>query len=236
MEFPESWFSLPKLLPGRRLLIFKYTSLSIPAYLIAEMVALAIGIWCFSRLPNMAFKALVVFLGFIVSVEWYGVIAGQVLRKATAWLFNFSVPIEYMFFVWFLAAHFNKPLSVRLSRAYILAFAIFVFLYNIFSTEIGFHAIYIKIGILGVLLFCSLYFSELLRQDEVVNPVAIPTFWICCGLFIFNLGEFVYGFGLSRIAENPNAWKSIFRELNSKLNVILYSCISVGFVMASWRK
>jgi hypothetical protein len=210
--------------------------LKIPTYLLAEVVALMIGIWRFTRLPDRSFKALVFFLVFVVCVEWYGLIAGVKLRNATGWVFNFSLPLEYMFYVWFLAAHLRSPLNVQLSRVYILSFAVFALLYNVLATQNGFHGIYLKIGILGLLFFCSLYFVELLKQDQIVNPVAIPVFWICCGLFIFNLGEFVYGFGISKLAKDPKAWRAIFKALNSNLNIVLYSCISVAFLISSWRK
>lgn len=200
------------------------------------MVALVIGIWRFTRLPDRPFKALVFFLAFIVCVEWYGRIAGRELGNAIGMVFNFSLPIEYMFYVWFLAAHCKNALYVKFSRVYILAFAVFTLSYNLLSTEVGFHGIYMKIGILGVLLFCVLYFAELLKQDQIVNPLSIPVFWICCGLFIFNLGEFVYGFGIAKLAKDPKAWNAIFQTLNSNLNVVLYSCISVAFLMASWKK
>lgn len=200
------------------------------------MVALAIGIWHFRKLPERSFRALVVFLALVVCVEWYGKVAGKDMKIAIGMVYNFAVPIEYMFYVWFLAAHLKIPVFVKLSWVFIFAFSIFMFALNLFSKEAGFHGVYMRIGIIGVLLFCSFFFYELLNDEQIVNPLSVPVFWICCGLFIFNLGEFVYGFGIARLAKDPKAWIAIFRSLNSNLNVVLYSCISVALVMASWRK
>jgi hypothetical protein len=210
--------------------------LNIPPYLIAEMVCLLIGIWRYKNLPAGPFRMLVWFLACIVSVEWYGLVAGRWFGGAIGMVFNFSVPLEYMFFVWFITRHITSPIGRRFGHFYLLAFLGFMLLNNLFSKETGFHGIYMKIGILGVLFFCCFYFAELLRKEEVVNPLLSPVFWICCGLFIFNIGEFVYGFGIAKLANDPKAWVAIFKALNSNLNVLLYSCISVAMIMVSWRK
>ena len=73
-----------------------------------------------------------------------------------------------------------------------------------------------------------LYFSELLKSNKVLNLKGELSFWIATGLFLFNVG-FV---PVEIFNKTFNAFSEVRILIIICLNVILYTCYSLGFIWA----
>lgn len=177
------------------------------------------------------------FLFFIVSVEVMGWYLPRVLHKHNAWIFNFSVPIEYLFYTFIfyrsLGSSRYKIVIRSLGVLYLLFCLMVLFLYNI---KIFQNQILVVGNLLGIIYSC-LFFYEILKKDVVVELLKEPMYWIACGVFLFNIGELTYT--LFRPVLTANRWDvtlTIFKTINNRLIFWLYGCITIGLLCSRFKK
>lgn len=176
------------------------------------------------------------YLLFIVIVELTGRYIGRELKGPIGWIFNISVPVEYLFFSFLYYIIYKSEVYKKISFGFIVCFALFVFVYSIINSIENFHPIYLKIGSITMIIFSCLYLAEILRIGTIVNPLKLPMFWIACGVLLFNAGEFISNFLMDFLFENKSNWGKMFRLVNNNLIVVLYSCISIAIIIASWTR
>jgi uncharacterized protein YggT (Ycf19 family) len=82
-----------------------------------------------------------------------------------------------------------------------------------------------------MLIFCLLYLLEQYYQSQESSLLQNPLFWITVGLFLYNAGEFSYNL-LSKYFINNKMDPSLklFRNINNKLILILYSSFVIAFI------
>lgn len=196
-----------------------------------EILALLIGIICWRFLKSTIFRWLVIFLLLIVLVEITGRYYSSVLYKPNAWLYNFSVPLEYLFFVWLLSAHYRSNVFKKIAFGFIVCFSIFsVLQIFVIGKLLVFNGVFLKIGSFSMLVFCCFYFIDFLKAEVPINPVTEPMFWIASGLFLFNAGEFLYVFLSDFLFSDWKKSKDIIRKINNNLIILLYITIAVGII------
>lgn len=171
------------------------------------------------------------YLFFIVLVElagWYF----QVMKKVDiSWLFNVSVPVEYLFYTCIFLASVRLKWIRRLMIAFIILFTGYVLWYTIFRNVMKFNNIYLLTGSFTMIIWCILFFYDSYQETEVKPLFTAPMFWITIGVFLFNAGEFSYDLLSIFIAKNnldPNV--ILFWKINRKLNILLYVLISTGLL------
>jgi hypothetical protein len=171
------------------------------------------------------------FLLFIVVVEVTGRYYRIVLHQPNAWLYNFSVPVEYLFFVWLLSRYFRSKRFKQIASLFLAGFFIFTVLQLAFFGEVAtFNTIFFKIGSFAMIMFCCFYFIDFMREDVPMNPVKEPMFWIASGLFLFNAGEFLYVSLANILFSDWQKWKPVIDQINNNLVVLLYATISIGII------
>lgn len=174
------------------------------------------------------------YLLFIVFIELSGLYIGRELMRPIGWIFNISVPIEYIFFSFLYYLHYKNSIYRKIVKWFLFCFPLFVLIYSVMEGMNGFRSIYLKIGSFTMIVFSCLYLADLLRTDTIANPLKIPMFWIASGVLLFNAGEFMSNFLMDLLVADMSRWSKMFRLVNNNLIVVLYSCISIGIILESW--
>jgi hypothetical protein len=201
-----------------------------------EIAAFVISLICWLKLRRTNLQWLMPYLFFMLIVELTGRYIGRELKGPIGWIFNISVPIEYLFFSFLYYINYTNKFYKRIAFGFIVCFSIFVFAYSIIESIENFHPVYLKIGSITMIVFSCFYLAEILRIGTIINPLKIPMFWIACGLLLFNAGEFISNFLMDFLFKNQSNWAKMFRLVNNNLIVVLYSCISVAIIIASWAR
>ncbi len=196
-----------------------------------EFFALLTSVLFWRSIKKTPLRWLAYFLFCIVAVEITGAYYSKILHKPNAWLYNFSVPLEYLFFTWLLSQHFRTPAFKRITIFFLVGFSIFMVLQLFVLGQLTvFNSIFLKIGSLAMIIFCCFYFIDFMRDEVPVNPVKEPMFWIVSGLFLFNAGEFLYVSLSNILFSDWNKWKPVIIKINNNLIILLYATIAIGIL------
>jgi hypothetical protein len=210
----------------------------LPLHIYFEIAAFIASGICWTKIKSGKFRWFLPFLLLMVIVE----LTGRYLRRelgldTNAYIYNFSVPIEYIFYSWLFMKTYQSKLLQKIAQFFIYAFILFCLLIFILKGIHQFKSIILLIGNISAILFCCLYFYELLVVEERINLVKEPMFWISTGIFLFNLGEFLYSafFKLLRQQGWDNGTK-LFKAINNNLILVLYLCIIIGLLCVKTYK
>lgn len=157
------------------------------------------------------------------------------LGQINAWLYNLSIPIEYLFYAFLFYSFYNKQVNKKLALGFIILFALWVpvslFIVNGFFL---FNNNFLKTGSISIVLLCLLYFFEILMAENMVNPFHLPMFWLACGLFLFNAGEFTYNTFSDWLLDEWAPGKKLFGQINNNLIFVLYTSIIIAIITPLW--
>jgi hypothetical protein len=169
-----------------------------------------------------------------VLVEFLGRYMRTELKVSNAWLYNISVPMEYLFFVFIYFSFFKNKINRKLSVGFFLLFTFYVAGFLLVNGITHFNRNVLIVGSFSLIIFSVLYLIELYNLPGIINLNRHPVFWIAIGVLLFNAGEFSYDL-LTKFffANRMDRGAVIFRSINSYLNLLLYLCISISFL---WKK
>ncbi len=204
--------------------------LSIHTYF--EIAALLAAIIFWPKLKLTKLRWLLPFLLFMLSVEMAGRYMRTVQHVSNAWLYNISVPIEFLFYGFIFYHHYTRKSFMLIAEYFLILFAIFsvgniLFIQGFYK----FNTNILKLGSFFMIILSCLYFTELLTKEEPVNFLKEPMFWLTAGVFLFNTGEFFYSLFSDYLIKNHlDRPRKIFSEINNKLIWVLYTCIVISIL------
>jgi hypothetical protein len=204
--------------------------LSIQIYF--EITALLTGILFWYKLKKTRLYWLLPFMIFIVGVELYGRYLRKELHQSNAWMYNISVPIEYLFYGFLFYLHYSRKLFLQIVIFFLIFFLIFVVGNILFIQGFGkFNTNILKVGSFCIIILCCMYFAELLSKDAQVNLIKEPMFWLTTGVLLFNTGEFFYALFADYLTKSHlDRARKIFSSINNKLIWVLYTCIAISII------
>ncbi len=179
------------------------------------------------------------YLGFTMTIQLGGYLYSHFLLKSNYFIFNIQQIADFVFWV-YVFSKIYKTKGVKVVLSGLAAFAIFFSAYNIFAGE-GFYNFNSKTNtIISIILliFSLLYFAELFMNNNRINYFTIPTFWICTGLFFFNLGSIIY-LGLFNYITSHKLDEDgkIYGVIMVTLNILMYALFTIGFFCRTiWKK
>lgn len=197
-----------------------------------EIGALLVSLISFYRIRNTPLVWCIPYLTFMILSELTGRYIKKIIGQPNSWLFNFTIPLEYLFYFFLI-----YKLSLTKSFKQPIKFTGFLFvttvLINLFFIQ-GFHDLNtytLKIGSSLMIFLSGLGLVDLFKNDEHITLVRNPLFWICTGVLFFNTGEFFYLFFLDTLLKNKwDETARLFESINNKLIYVLYTCISISML------
>lgn len=210
----------------------------LPIHILFEIGCFLISLVFWYKIRNSKLRWFMPFLLFMVVVELYGRYLRKELLQPNAWLYNLSVPIEYLFYSFIFLIHYKSKLFQNAVKIFMVLFFIFI-VANILVIQ-GFHKFntnILKIGSFSMIILSCLYFTELLKTESRINLLSEPLFWIATGVFLFNTGEFLYSlFSDFLIINHLDRTRIIFVTINNKLIWLLYTCLAISFLCIAGKK
>lgn len=210
----------------------------LPIHIYFEIAALLASLIFWYKLKQITLCWLLPFMIFIVSIELTGRYIRTELHKPNAWLYNLSVPIEYLFYAFLFYLHYQRKIFRQAAIAFLIGFLIFAVCNIMFIQGIErFNTNILKVGSFCMIILSCLYFVELLSRDEQFRLLYEPMFWIATGVFLFNTGEFFYNLFSDYLIKNHfGKTRKIFASINNKLIWVLYTCIAISIICVRQRK
>ena len=202
------------------------------------MAALLTSLIFLDKLRFSKLYRLLPFMIFIVSIELTGRYIRTGLHQPNAWLYNLSVPIEYLFYTFLFYLNYQRKVYKQAAVAFLISFTIFSVSNILFIQGIErFNTNILKIGSFCMIVLSCLYFVELLSREDQFNLISEPMFWIAAGVFLFNAGEFFYTLFSDYLIKNHlDKTRKIFSSINNKLIWVLYTCIAISIICIKQRK
>lgn len=210
----------------------------LPIHIYFEIAALLASIIFWYKLKNTRLKWLLPFMIFMVSIELSGRYIRIELRQPNAWLYNLSVPIEYLFYALLFYLHYGRKVFKQTAIGFLIGFSIFALCNILFIQGIErFNTNILKAGSFCMIILSCLYFVELLSREDHFNLISEPMFWIATGVFLFNTGEFFYTLFSDYLIKNDlDKTRKIFSSINNKLIWVLYTCIVISIICTKQKK
>lgn len=203
--------------------------LPLPIYFEVGALLASVALWSSLRLSVL--RWFLPFLLFIVCVEFTGRYLGRELHQPNSWLFNLSIPIEYLFYTFIFWKNYTKLAFRFLAQWFLILFPVFFF-FNLMANGLAtFHTNVLLIGNFFMIVFSVLWFLAFYENMDKEILWKEPMFWIAAGVFLFNMGEFTYNlFSGFLIGHRLDHAATLFKAINNNLILLLYSFLIIGFL------
>ena len=142
---------------------------SFPFHIYFEIVASLTCLFFWKSTGESILRWFLPYLAFIVFVEIMGWYLPVFLKEPNAWMFNISVPIEFIFFSLVFLLHYRKTANKTLALSFSILFLTYAVGYSLIKGIYDFNANYLLIGSLVMIVFSVLYFHEQYTKVETGN-------------------------------------------------------------------
>jgi hypothetical protein len=190
-----------------------------------------IGLTQFQRLKSGKLILFVYFILYTLLTEVLGLYFRYVLHTPNHVLYNIYSVVQMAFisYVYYSIVKSKAKLVIKIGFILFLLYSLvnFLFLQDIMR----FDTILYRVSSL-LIIFCVLsFFKQLWNSEENVHPRRNPLFWISTGFLFYHLGFFVFLSVFDYLVyNNIQGYYTLWNYITSFINVILYSCISIGFL------
>jgi len=199
-------------------------------YVILYGVSVLIGLLTYSKYAHKT--ELKMFLGFLIYsllTEFVGTYLGRVLIIKNNYIYNTWNIVNFFFYAYFILSRLKSKQKRIFIGSLVGIFFIITFI------NVVFYAGLIKIVLVNNTVFAKslivimmiVYFVELLNSDEILNIKKSLFFWICIGVFFYNL-VFLPAFALVKYT----SFFGVFKYITFGLNIIMNLCFITGFIIS----
>ncbi|HEX2683698.1 MAG TPA: hypothetical protein VHL77_07190 [Ferruginibacter sp.] len=204
----------------------------LPPFYYFEIGALLISLAFLYRFDTHPLRWFIPYLTLMVCIEFTARYYRKVLHEPNTWLYNISIPVEYLFYG-FMIGSLCLTRSFRKTILYAsFIFAVFTIINLLFIqgfTDLNTNTL--KAGSSLMIIFSAIGLIDLFTNDNHSSLIKNPLFWICTGVLFFNTGEFLYLFFFDIFLKNKwDETAKLFASINNKLIYILYTCISIAII------
>ena len=204
----------------------------LPLFYYFEIGALITSVVVLYRFNNKPLHWFIPFLFLIVCTEITGRYIRKELGEVNTWLYNISIPIEYIFYGFMIGSlcltkTYKKVIFIT-SIIFVVGATINICFLQGFTTL---NTNTLKAGSCIMIAFSGIGLIDLFKSDEHKTLLLNPLFWICTGVLLFNTGEFLYLFFFDSFLNNHwDKTANFFASINNRLIYILYTCIAIALV------
>jgi hypothetical protein len=206
--------------------------MTFPIYTFATIYAITIlvGILTYSKYSHR--KELKLFLFFLIYsffTEIIGAYLGRVLFITNNFIYNTWNIVNFLFFAFFILSRINtkkKRTFIKILIGLFISLTIIniVFYANFINQFLIYNALLAKfLTVISIIV----YFTELLDSDDILNIKNSLYFWICLGVFLYNLA-FLPAFALAKYT----SFFGSFKYITFGLNIIMNLCFITGFILS----
>ncbi|AUC83147.1 hypothetical protein CW733_13810 [Lacinutrix sp. Bg11-31] len=199
------------------------------ALIIVQLTALIFAVNYWDSYKNTNQRYFLFLIIFSTIIDQGALLLSMCLEYRINFLYNILIIVlGYFYLYWFNKIINNKKLIkllvVLFSFSTILSL-VFLHFYDDFFTYL------LTIETIVILICSVLCFTELIKDNKVVNYYKSQRFWIVVGLLVFYIGFLPLHLLMSIIKANTVEYQSAILILN----VILYGCYCYSFVVSKFK-
>jgi hypothetical protein len=201
---------------------------------VVEFLAAIAGFFTWSKWKNSNLKWFPFYLFVITALEFcFYLFYGMKKFDTAGFIKEIQVPIEILFINWFFFKTLTKKLRIIIPAGIIIYIVSLILeLTWLKSNTYYFESLSATIGNLCILIYCIIYFIDLVNSDKILFFRKLTVFWLVTGMLVFYLGTFPY-YGLyNELGKNENLFISISWVALS-LNYCMYLLFTIAFI---WGK
>jgi hypothetical protein len=198
---------------------------------IAEFLALATSIIYWPSVSKGKLYWLPFFLFSILLIELTGSFLPRVLHRNNVWLYNISIPFEYLFYLFLFNSHgyVKQKVFIKISTIALVIIAIVSFAFSPISV---FHNYVLLTGQVLVITASCIYLYERFHIMEDKPLIKDYFFWITGGLLLFNLGDLSYTLLFPLILHKQwDDFGVLFKSINNSLLLMLYLSYIIAVII-----
>jgi hypothetical protein len=207
--------------------------------LIAEWLCFILAILLLSHLDKY-WHTIRFYLGFVVYTESIGYYMVAVAKcPSNNWLYNLFILIEYSYGIWLLSHLINlKSIKLICGIAYLLFCASYVIEYINHNNSIAsFFDAADAMGSEVMIVLCMVYYYTLFKEEEYINLLKEPLFWLISGCFVFYTTSIGIDTFFKNLVDITKIHSISLRYIIMKfLDPILYVCWIRAFVCIKNKK
>jgi hypothetical protein len=201
-----------------------------------ELTAFIASIINYHKIKNNILWWFIPFLLLVNLVEWGIVFKFYIIDHSNNWIYNIFDPLEFCFYSFI----YYRLLSDKKNKKLILYLVTVILLFTIIDYAFIEPRQYLDsysyiLGCMAMVLYCFLYFRQVMQNIDENSLFANPYFWISSGLFLFSMGEAILFscFQYFLITHNFSIFQPVFNFLSNVLIAILYTCLCISFFCRS---
>lgn len=204
----------------------------LPPFYYFEIGALIISVVFLYKFDNRPLRWFIPFLLLIICTELFARYYRKELHQPNTWIYNMSIPIEYLFYGFIIGSlclteKFRRVIfyTTILLGIWALINLLFIQGHTFLNTNT------LKAGSILMIVFSCIGLIDLFTNDNHRQLLRNPLFWICTGVLVFNTGEFLYMFFFDIFLKNGwDKTAKVFGSINNKLIYVLYTSISIAII------
>ncbi|MBL4746369.1 MAG: hypothetical protein JKY08_08360 [Flavobacteriaceae bacterium] len=194
----------------------------------SQITAFIMAVIQWKNYKNTTERYFVFFLLYVLFTEFIGYMIPNLYHINSQFVYNIFITLSYSFYLYWFSCFLKRPKLIRLLCLLFFSSIVCSLIFEDFFQHLWGYAF--KTGAVLFLYCATLYYSDLLKQDAVINYLTSRKFWIISGLLIFHIGFLPL--------EMLQRQKGIVSSLNYRmaltfLNTILYGFITFGFYAGS---
>lgn len=204
----------------------------LPPFYYFEIGALLISVMCLYKFDNKPLRWFIPFLLLMIGTELFARYYRKELHQPNTWIYNISIPVEYLFYGFMIGSlclteKFRRLIfyATALLGIWALINLLFIQGHTFLNTNT------LKTGSTFMIIFSGIGLVDLFTNDKHYQLLSNPLFWISTGVLVFNTGEFLYLFFFDIFLKNGwDKTAKVFGSINNKLIYVLYTCISIAII------
>ena len=205
---------------------------------VLELAACVVGFIFMKKIKHSYWKWFAFYLAIIFLTEITGeylLFVKQDLQGNIAVYSYFGIPLQFFFFYWIFYQQFKKSNKSKwpLISAAIYLVSLIADLLYISKIEFYFESFSYVIGCIFLLVLILVYFTRLIKSDEILHYRSSMMFFVCLGIMVFYVGAMpFFAFRNALYVHNNNLFY-IYWYIQFGLNYLMYLLFIVSFI---WGK
>jgi hypothetical protein len=200
---------------------------------VTEVTALITCFIFYRKFNSRRYQLFLPYLFVIVLYELGGLYRMFSIHGTNAWIMNFEVLFEYLFYSYFTISYYKQQRQKKTLTA-ITLFCFVFSLVDIFFIQgvmnLGTIAMLVQYIIL-ITLACRYFYLKMQEFDVNESLIRNPDFWVNTGMLFFFLAEFLFFSSYTNLAyKRLHSYQMLFDVISIVAIIILYSCLTISFL------
>ncbi len=198
----------------------------------AELVASVVATICLIIKPSRLNKMFVPFLWLTLCVEITGKLTSSIIEVKYP-MYNIFILVEFLFYIYYLSG-ISPNIKIQKTFRWVVTCFILLFLYNFLLLQgtIVYNTYTSSISALMLVIACLIILWNIsFNQNSNIQFYSSALFFVG-SILVYNAGNLVPDSFFNYLGtKNPTAFVRLYLLINYNLNVLLYGCFTVGFLV-----